>query len=533
MLKSKIAMALAAAMVMAALYGCSSSSNNDGKVTQLEGQVGTLTDNAADVLAKLRMTAEELELIVPADATAQAIADLIADYEPPASTTTTPVEVPKAAAISDAIVAESDMAANLAQTDNALRIAIDGLSATDEGANNTAATTDTGDDADTKLTKSMDSDALMGAGFQGAVFVTPAPKEGEDAPEMTDEVYVYTNKMANTAEEWNTYFSSLNQNGAGNGVDMTGTPADDADLNPLIIDTTDVSPNSALFVSDHLPNTPGTFMVYPEDDDATEDVDEGVFAGTFRGVDGMYECGSAGCRAERDADGNLTLAGTWTFTPTEGDGEDEVMVMNAVPDSDYLTFGFWLLKDDTEDTMTPYTLNVLYKVETPYDPNATVRVHEDVMGEAKYSGAATGKFTRTETNRDNESAVVDGGAFTATATLTAVFGTPDDVGKKYHNMVSGDIENFMKSGVEPIDDSWSVSLGMANFSSSGTNPFIGPTEGDDKMMGNWQGLFSGPNMSTGADPVPIRPSGIAGAFTGEFTNGNVAGAFGATPTSDE
>ena len=90
------------------------------------------------------------------------------------------------------------------------------------------------------------------------------------------------------------------------------------------------------------------------------------------------------------------------------------------------------------------------------------------------------------------------------------------------------------SGGEEIDSSWSVSLGMADFSGSGTSPFTGTTEGDKGMMGNWQGLFSGA-QTDGAetDPSPVRPSGVTGAFTSAFTNGNVAGAFGATLDSVE
>ena len=103
----------------------------------------------------------------------------------------------------------------------------------------------------------------------------------------------------------------------------------------------------------------------------------------------------------------------------------------------------------------------------------------------------------------------------------------------YHNTVRGDIENFM-SGGELIDDSWSLSLDMTNFTGSTTadpSPFLGTTEGDEGMLGNWQGLFAGP--ATDANAAAVRPSGIAGAFTGSFTNGNDAGAFGATLDADE
>ena len=312
-----------------------------------------------------------------------------------------------------------------------MRIAIDGLSATDQGADNVAEGEQT-PNADTKLTKSMDSDALMDAGFAGAVFTTPAPDEGEDAPDMMDVVYVYTNQEANTDQAWNDVLRPRSlpmARGTVSPIALTDVRKRCNDLNPLNIDENDVSDNSDnsdLFASDHLPNTPGTFMEY-EDDGMTMDMDERMFAGTFRGVAGMYGCAESGgdtCRAERDADGKLSLSGgDWTFTPTEPEGaDDKVEVAGVIPDPDYLTFGFWLLEDTSDDADPRFTLNALYQVEgTAHNPN-TNSTDEGKRGSAKYTGAATGKFTRTETSRDGESATVAGGAFTATATLTAVFG---------------------------------------------------------------------------------------------------------------
>ena len=274
-------------------------------------------------------------LDLPADAD---VATMVAAIN---AATADPVEDAKAKAISDAINAESAMPTDLAQTDDELRIAIDGLSATDQGADNLADGEDA--NADTELTKSMDSDALMDAGFAGAVFTTPAPEAGATAPVMTDTVYVYTNRGPNIDQEWTAYFDDLAVNGAGDGVSSAPAGSGDNTLNSLDIDLTEVSDNSDLFASASLPTTPGTFVEWT-DDDMTGDVDERMFAGTFRGVPGMYGCDATTCRAQLSNDGELSLSGgAWTFTPTEPGDDQMVMVAGVLPDTDYLTFGFWAL----------------------------------------------------------------------------------------------------------------------------------------------------------------------------------------------
>ena len=135
MLNSKLAIALAAAMAMAVLYGCSSNSgikaDRDEAVDRAETAEGTLAairtalGLAADadetaIVAEIRAaTADELVMIrtaldLPADAD---VAAIVAELGMRPTEQPDPVEDMKAAAISDAIDAESAMADNLAQTD--------------------------------------------------------------------------------------------------------------------------------------------------------------------------------------------------------------------------------------------------------------------------------------------------------------------------------------------------------------------------------------------------------------------------------
>ena len=528
MLKSKIAMALAAAMVMAALYGCSSSSN-DGKITQLEGQVGTLTDDAAAVLAKLRTTAEGLEIAVPADATAEEIADLLAGAGPDV-VTTDPVEDEKAAEVVGPAILGSEMTEDGARTMDNPRIAVDGDSVTDLGEGDEVG--GEGAAADTKL--EMSSMGEVG-GFGGGVY---SQVDDEDDPKVVDSVYVYTNKAGSTDSEYNAFFADNadTDSEARKGLSGITEPTDeDATLNVLSIENSMVSANTAYFKSPDLPSANGSFMVY-EDDDMTPE-NERMFAGKFRGVDGTYECtGNDACRAEHAA-GKLSLAGDWTFTADEPEEGAMVMVTKVVPDSDYLTFGFWLREDTTGDDPVAM-IETLYGTKMVYDASTAAGLTGDNAGKATYSGAATGKFIRKEFNSAGMDTVVAGGAFTAKADLTAYFGELGSVAADNHNMVSGDITEFMSGGdyiYKKGENQWSVKLEATSFQGGGTTPFVGTTVGDeDADAGAWEGQFAGPTMKaapTESEPdalAPVQPSGIVGEFNGHFTNGHVVGAFGAT-----
>ena len=131
-----------------------------------------------------------------------------------------------------------------------------------------------------------------------------------------------------------------------------------------------------------------------------------------------------------------------------------------------------------------------------------------------------------------------GGQFTADAVLTATFGG-GNVPANDHYSIIGSIDNFRGRNGRSIDSSWSLDLGKASFDSqqgadlTGTNSnvFSGATEGDQGLTGAWNGRFFGPVVDDNDDAMPGNqstfPSGVAGTFSGHFTNGDVLGAFGA------
>ena len=100
-----------------------------------------------------------------------------------------------------------------------------------------------------------------------------------------------------------------------------------------------------------------------------------------------------------------------------------------------------------------------------------------------------------------------------------------------HYSIVGTIEDFGDQRGSPIDSSWSVELEAARFGSQQGGTFRGVTEGDQGMMGSWDGRFFGPVAVDGDDTMPGNqstfPSGVAGTFDAHFTNGAVIGSFGA------
>ena len=122
--------------------------------------------------------------------------------------------------------------------------------------------------------------------------------------------------------------------------------------------------------------------------------------------------------------------------------------------------------------------------------------------------------------------------------LTATFGG-GSVPANDHYSIIGSIDNFRDSRGRSIDSSWSLGLEAALFGSqqsgalTGTNGnvFSGATEGDQGLTGAWNGRFFGPVVVDNDDAMPGNqptfPSGVAGTFSGHFTNGDVLGAFGA------
>ena len=251
-----------------------------------------------------------------------------------------------------------------------------------------------------------------------------------------------------------------------------------------------------------------------------------TFTGTFHGASGTYACGTGGTVASNCAV-TVTAPSTnrgpvysatgsgWTFTP---DLKNNPQIIEQ--DADHMHFGWWI--------NTPKAAGVggefLYDVQVfsggsdPFNDQTTI---DTLQGDADYTGPAAGLFAVTENTASKVAAAY--GEFTATATLTAKFGTS---ASGTPGSISGTIGSFVRS--DGVANDWALKLGKADIASTGTplDDGIGSgniVDGNDQI-GGWNFQLYGPGTN-GANPT-----GIAGAFDAAIDkNTTVAGAFGAKP----
>ena len=233
------------------------------------------------------------------------------------------------------------------------------------------------------------------------------------------------------------------------------------------------------------------------------------FMGMFNGAPGTYTCTSTDCTLSTDASGALIgIAGTWHFTPDEGATSD-------VPDAEYLHYGFWLKKTTDKDGAVTCD-----EVETFASSSVTESGdHTSVEGTAIYEGGAAGVYVMRNGYDPDTGKIVDAtsGDFTADANLTASFGG-DDVAANDHYKLTGIIDKFMLSGGK--ENEWSVALVDGEITSA-DGTAAGTTAGDKEVD---QGIF---NATFHGDVTDTTPHTVAGEFNASFTNGSVAGGFGA------
>ena len=259
-----------------------------------------------------------------------------------------------------------------------------------------------------------------------------------------------------------------------------------------------------------------THTFLPAADDGDPDTpgdqprDAAMVDGTYRGADGTYTCGGAAdCTVAVDDDGDITaITGTWLFTPDAGATSDQ-------PDYDYLHYGFWLKRTTDSDGVVEYN-----EVET--FAGSSVAASGDVSavtGTATYEGGAVGVYVHSVINPDGTRASATSGHFTADAVLNAAFGG-NDVAVNDQFMISGTIDNFDLSGHDE-GPGWSVTLedgGETDNIDAGAFSGVAKGGGAD---GSYSGTFHG---TADADN---QPHTVVGEFNANFSNGTVAGAFGA------
>lgn len=254
----------------------------------------------------------------------------------------------------------------------------------------------------------------------------------------------------------------------------------------------------------------------PED----ESMAAAAIAGTFDGAAGIYKCNAAGspCTITVDAEGVVSGVSNnddWIFIPAAGETID-------VEDTNYTWYGFWVRKT-VKDGVTTYNA-----VETfaGANPEAVANLDNVAEGSATYRGGASGVYGHKTFRRDGTLDVISAGTFLADVTLNAYFGDQSPaVPASLHNSISGEVTNFRLSGGET--PGWRVDLEQtavgATFSGDATGVGTG-------LPAEWNGAFRGAGRDLDGDGpgTDIGPPGIAvGEFNAHFTNGHLAGAFGA------
>ena len=293
--------------------------------------------------------------------------------------------------------------------------------------------------------------------------------------------------------------------------------------------------NLAMISTDGITATGAGEITVPravEDDAGTMDVDETVAAfetdATFDGASGTLMCAATsgnGCTVTLDGDGDITAFGTdWIFTP-------DADVTVDVADADYLHYGFWLQRTTDEDGATTYNEVQTFAGSSVADTGSVA----SVTGSATYEGGAAGVYVKNVFTSDGDIDTATSGHFTADAELTAYFGqtvndtgTPDvneadQIAPALLNTLTGTIDNFNLSGGE--DNAWAVSLqGARSNIDTGDGTASGMAQGGG-MGVPWTATFHGPNEDAGN--APIQPHSVTGEFGANFSNGSVAGGFGA------
>ena len=356
----------------------------------------------------------------------------------------------------------------------------------------------------------------------GLTMHTRAMEADDDGDVMEEVVVVRTDIEAPTATAFAMVAGqALNARDLDDDVDADGDGTPDNDFTALTITAGNLakimSPAFAAATGDTVTHT------FDFDDDMTDEDEADEAAGAYNGAMGTYRCdGGVDCTVTLDGDGEVTaISPGWVFTPAAGATSD-------VPDADHLHYGFWLKKTTDEDGVLTYN-----EVET--FAGSSVAASGDVSavsGSATYEGGAVGVYVKNVYKPDRTLDVATSGHFTADVSLTATFGQLDNaagigtIAPNLLNTVSGTIGNFMLSGGE--ENEWGVALQGTITPGDGTAS--GTAKGGEGD-GSFSATFHG-SVTAAADGTVPRPGSVVGEFNAGFTDGSVAGAFGARKTDD-
>ena len=328
----------------------------------------------------------------------------------------------------------------------------------------------------------------------------------DDGTTSTDTVLVFTNVgpdapgelLVDEAAGTNTWFSVVDPDG-----DMTAVDAFVMHANADGFPAAPETGSTTVLLGDEV-TAPGTLDTRVE------------FAGTWRGVPGVFVCSACSAEQQLTVSAKLDDAGereltanfnnqVWVFQP------DNNKVTVDVSDDAYLKFGFW--KSLPKGTGTAYDFATFFGGEQPM--TSAVQALE---GEAEFVGVAAGKYIVKEGTRF--APTFRPGVFTAKATLKADFEDENATGS-----ISGSISDFMENG-QAIDGSWSVELSEAVIEGAGT--FTSGSGADNEAKATIHGATSETSSWNGG--LYNGGDAVAGEFQASFSEqaANLAGAFGAT-----
>lgn len=374
----------------------------------------------------------------------------------------------------------------------------------------------------------------LGSGYEASVYQRTKDKK-------TDTLTIYSNVEPAKSQHWNVYDWA---NEGGLTAETQGDPANQTDSSKVVYDHILIAGTSTDPIdSDIADQMTGSKIPRGAGTNTEVTTTDNDFDGTLYGVPGEYECtGGSACTLTRDEDGDLVITGSFKFVPSETkkDTQDDHVIEGAIPDTDYLIFGYWMQQQTAAQGGTKYGVGVFADGRVDYDVSGIA----SLMGTATYSGPATGMYARKDLSVEDGNVVATpaaAGQFSADANLTAHFGNTadpavngsDKISPAEALKISGTISNFMDSAGDEINASWSLSLDAAPLSgdtfTGGT--YKGTTTGSGSSSGSWAGQFYGTGTTpAGAalDAAVNYPLSAAGEFTGHFTDGHVIGAFGAS-----
>ena len=267
-------------------------------------------------------------------------------------------------------------------------------------------------------------------------------------------------------------------------------------------------------------------LSYPADNDQTMMDEAFETGGTYNGALGTYRCdGDSPCSVTYDAMGEIDgVAGDWVFTPDEGETSD-------VAATEYLHYGFWLKRTTDEDGVRTYNEVETFAGVTGADASSSVA---SVKGSATYDGGAVGVYVMNHAYDAGTGDLTDAtsGHFQADASLTAIFAQTDedDILPNQLNTITGTIGSFVLQHGE--ENEWSVKLegDIAPNDGTASGTAKGGVMGQD---GSFSATFYGDvtavdhDMDDATPDVAPHPSSVVGEFNATFSNGSVAGGFGA------